>query len=255
MKHRFILFLSLVVLIVVFFWTLPSQKVEVFFCDVGQGDAALITYKNWQMLIDTGPNNKEVLTCLEKYLPFWDKKIEVVMITHGDSDHKGGLIDVSKFYKIEQLFSSENLSQFDLIKTNWITFEVVNPPAVVKTMAGEEDNNKNSVTGILSFYDSKLKKEIKIFMAADIDLETEQRLVWQKILKDEVDVLKVSHHGSKDGTSEELLEVLKPKLAVISVGAKNRFGHPTKEVLDRLKERGIEVKRTDLNGDIIFIDF
>jgi len=240
MKTRLILFLSLVVLIVIFFWTLPSQKVEVFFCDVGQGDAALITYKNWQMLIDTGPNNKKVLTCLEKHLPFWDKKIEVVIITHGDNDHDGGLVDVSKFYKIEQLFSSKNLNQFDLIKTDWISFEVVN--------SGPNDDNEGSVAGILKY------QNIKIFMSGDITAEVEQRLVWQKILNEEVDILKVSHHGSKDGSSEELLEVLKPKMAVISVGTKNRFGHPTKEVLDRLKEREIEVKRTDINGEVHVVD-
>jgi competence protein ComEC len=135
-----------------------------------------------------------------------------------------------------------------------MTFEVVNPKEKVEK---GDDNNQNSVAGILSFYSADLKREVRVFMAADIDLETEQRLVWQKILRqaqDEVDILKVSHHGSKDGTSEELLEVLKPKLAVISVGAKNRFGHPTKEVLDRLKEKGIEVKRTDRDGDIL-IDY
>jgi competence protein ComEC len=78
--------------------------------------------------------------------------------------------------------------------------------------------------------------------------------VWQKIITEPVDVLKVSHHGSKDGTTEELLEVLKPKVAVISVGSKNRYGHPTKEVLDRLKERGIEVKRTDRDGEVHVMD-
>ncbi len=250
MKTRLILFLSLIVLVAIFFLTLPSQKVEVYFCDVGQGDAALITYKNWQMLIDTGPNNKKVLTCLERHLPFWDKKIEVVMITHGDNDHDGGLPDVLNFYQIEQLFSSENLSQFDLIKTDWMVFEVVNPERKIEK---GKDTNENSVAGILKFYSVDLKKEVKVFMAADIDLETEQRLVWMKILNEEVDVLKVSHHGSKDGSSEELLERLKPKMAVISVGTKNRFGHPTKEVLDRLKERGIEVKRTDKDGEIKLI--
>lgn len=250
MKTRLILFLSLIVLVAIFFLTLPSQKVEVYFCDVGQGDAALITYKNWQMLIDTGPNNKKVLTCLERHLPFWDKKIEVVMITHGDNDHDGGLPDVLNFYQIEQLFSSENLSQFDLIKTDWMVFEVVNPERKIEK---GKDTNENSVAGILKFYSVDLKKEVKVFMAADIDLETEQRLVWMKILNEEVDVLKVSHHGSKDGSSEELLERLKPKMAVISVGTKNRFGHPTKEVLDRLKKRGIEVKRTDKDGEIKLI--
>lgn len=236
------------VLVVLFFITLPSKKVKVVICDVGQGDATLVIYKNWQMLIDTGPGNKKVLSCLGKYLPFWDKTIEVVMITHGDSDHTGGLADILKYYTIEQNIYSKNVSQFDLIKTNWMVFEVVNPKDKVEN---NEDNNQNSIAGILRYWDSNLKREIKIFMAADIDTETEQRLVWQGITTETVDVLKVSHHGSAGATSQELLDVLKPKLAVISVGAKNRYGHPTKEVLDRLKSRGIEIKRTDQLGDVI----
>lgn len=258
MKIRLILFLSLIVLVILFWLTWPSQKVKVIFCDVGQGDATLVIYKNWQMLIDTGPNNKMVLNCLEKNVPFWDKKIEVVMITHGDNDHDGGLVDVSKFYQIEQMIYSKNVSQSDLIKTNWMEFEVVNPKERVKE---GEDNNENSIAGILRFYDDKLKREIKVFMAADIDTETEQRLVWQGVLRQGygtlgsgVDILKVSHHGSKNGTSEELLNVLKPKIAVISVGAKNRFGHPTQEVLNRLKERNIKIERTDLIKQISITD-
>jgi len=159
---------------------------------------------------------------------------------------------VSKFYQIEQIISSKNVSQFDLVKTNLMEFEVVNPEEKVKN---GDDNNQSSIAGILKFYNIDLKRQVKIFMAADIDLEIEQRLVWQQILKEKVDVLKVSHHGSKNGTSEELLKVLKPKVAVISVGAKNKFGHPTKEVLDRLKENGIKIKRTDLSGEISINDF
>lgn len=245
------IFLSLIILLVLFWITLPSEKVAVIICNVGQGDAVLITYRSQQFLIDTGPNNKKVLTCLENNMPFWDKKIETVMITHGDNDHAGGLTDVSKYYQIEQIIDSKKVSQFDLIKTDWMVFEVVNPRE--KTEIGEDDN-KNSIAGILKFYDADLKKEIKIFMAADIDVETEQRLVWQGILKETVDVLKVSHHGSKNGTSEELLNVLRPKLAVISVGAKNRFGHPAEETLDRLEEKGVEVKRTDVVDEVHVMD-
>lgn len=251
MKYRLILFFSLICLLILFWVTLPSKKVKVIFCDVGQGDAALMIYKDWQMLIDTGFRDKKVLTCLEKYMPFWDKKIELVMITHGDNDHSGGLIDVSKYYTIEQLVNSKNVSQFDLIKTDWMSYEVVNPEEKTES---NEDNNQNSIAGIWTYFDIQKNKEVKIFMAADIDLETEQRLVWQQILKDEVDVLKVSHHGSKNGTSDELLETLKAKMAVISVGAKNKFGHPTKEVLDKLKARGIEIRRTDKEGDIIVVE-
>jgi competence protein ComEC len=261
MKIRIILFLSLMALVILFWLTLPSQKVEVIFCDVGQGDATLVTYKNWQMLIDTGPNNKKVLICLENNVPFWDKKIEVVMITHGDNDHDGGLTDVSKFYQIEQIIDSKKVSQFDLIKTSWMEFEVVNPSAYADASSDEGKNNENSIAGILRFWSSDLKREIKIFMAADIDLETEQRLVWQGVLRqgyrtlgNGVDILKVSHHGSKNGTSEELLEILNPKIAIISVGAKNKFGHPTKEVLSRLKEKRIKIWRTDLSGEIFIAD-
>ena len=253
MKYRLILFFSLICLLILFWVTLPSKKVKVVFCDVGQGDAALMIYKDWQMLIDTGFTDKKVLTCLEKYMPFWDKKLELVMITHGDSDHIGGLVDVSKYYTVEQLVTSKNLQQFDFIKTDWMSFEVVNPPSFVETTEGEKDNNQNSVAGVWTYFDIQKNKEMKIFMAADIDLEIEQRLVWQQILKNEVDILKVSHHGSKNGTSEELLNILQPEMAIISVGAKNRFGHPTKEVLDRLKARGIEIKRTDKEGDIILL--
>lgn len=224
------------VLTVLFFVTLPDKKVKVIFCDVGQGDATLMIYKNWQMLIDTGPNNKKVLSCLSKYMPFWDKKIEVVMITHGDSDHAGGLTDILKYYTIEQNIYSKNVRVFDLIKTSWMVFEVLN--------SGTIDNNENSIAGVLKYDNTN------IFFSGDITAEVEKKLVWQKILIEPVDVLKVSHHGSSGATSEEILEVLKPKLAVISVGVKNRYGHPAKEVLERLKKRGIEIKRTDENGDI-----
>jgi competence protein ComEC len=249
-NHKLILLLSFLGLLVLFWVTLPTQKVEVIFCDVGQGDATLIVSKNWQMLIDTGPKNKKVLNCLENNLPFWDKKIEVVMITHGDNDHSGGLEDIKKYYKIEQEIYSKNVNQYDVIKNNLITFEVLNPEKKIEI---DMDNNQNSIAGILKYWSSDLKREVKIFMAADIDIETEQRLVWKKILRpveDRVDILKVSHHGSKNGTSEEILNILKPKMAMISVGAKNNFGHPTKEVLDRLKEKGIEIRRTDQNGEI-----
>lgn len=92
-------------------------------------------------------------------------------------------------------------------------------------------------------------------MSVDITAELERRLVWQGVLQniigDGIDVLKVTHYGSKDGTTEELLDVLKPKMAVISVGAKNRFGNPTKEVLVRLKEKNIKIRRTDKEGNVI----
>lgn len=231
------------------------------FCDVGQGDAILVTYKSWQMLIDSGPNNKKVLSCLSRQMPFWDKIIEVFLVTHGDSDHSGGVIDVFKYYKvvrffgngdlekeIEQKYYSTKLKTFDVVKTNMIEFEIVNS---WENYQNGGDENEKSIAGILSY------KGTKIFMAGDITSEVEKRLVWQGILQSRiengVDILKVSHHGSKEATSDELLEILKPKMAIISVGTKNKFGHPTKEVLEKLEKWGVEIRRTDKEGDIICV--
>lgn len=129
----------------------------------------------------------------------------------GDSDHSGGLLDVFKYYKVDKFFSNGDLSKeveqkyysiklatFDVIKTNMIEFEIVN--LAKKTKIGGNENEK-SIAGILSY------RDIKIFMAGDITADVEKRLVWQGILKEPVDVLKVNHHGSKEANSEELLEI------------------------------------------------
>jgi competence protein ComEC len=89
-------------------------------------------------------------------------------------------------------------------------------------------------------------------LMGDADAETEERLVWQNILRpaqDKLNYLKVSHHGSKDGTTKTLLEVIKPEVAIISVG-KNGYGHPSEEVLERLSVAGTKIWRTDERGDI-----
>jgi len=241
-------------------------------CDVGQGDAILATYKNTQILFDVGPDNKKVLKCLENHMPFWDKTIETVILSHGDSDHVGGLNDVIKTYKVKNFFSngylnkeieqkiySKKISQNDVLSISLFDFEVVWPPAYVETTTGEEVSNQNSVAGILSVKNNDPSinsgRGWTMFLTGDMEMESEQKLVWRGVLRQDfgtLNVLKVSHHGSKTATSQELLDVLKPKIAVISVGKNNRFGHPTKEVLEKLKNSGAEIKRTDENGEVVF---
>ena len=264
MKNRIILFISLVFLIGIFYFSLPNKSGKVVVCDVGQGDAILSTYKNIQMLIDVGPDNKKVLECLSKYLPFWDKTIEVVILTHGDSDHIGALNSLTNSYKIEKFFTnglldktieqkiySQKIGQNDVISTNMFDFEVVNPPK----SEGLVDGNENSVAGYLVYPSTGSEEKWRMFLGGDIDKETEQRLVWTTVLRQHyglVNVLKVAHHGSENGTSDELLDFLKPETAVISVGKNNRYGHPRKEVIERLNKRNIKIKRTDEIGDIVY---
>jgi len=230
-----------------------SKKVEVIICDVKQGDGIIIKEGNRQMVVDVGPKNKEMVRCLNKHLPFWDKKLEVVILTHEDNDHVGGLTEVERYYRIDRLMGgvveseqinyTDFLSAFDVIRLGKIEFEALSPPAV----AGQAgDKNSNSIVG-------KLRVGEKYFLLmGDADAETEERLVWRGVLRpeeDKVDFLKVSHHGSKDGTTNALLEVVKPEVAIISVG-KNWYGHPSKEVLERLMAAGAEIWRTDERGDI-----
>jgi competence protein ComEC len=263
---RLILFISLIGLAMMFWLTLPNAKPIIVVCDVGQGDAILATYKNIQILFDVGPKNKKVLKCLENHVPFWDKTIEAIVLSHGDSDHTGELDEVMSLYKVENFFSngylnkeieqkiySRKISQNDVININLFTFEVVSPEQNMEdgrfAFSADNDSNQNSVAGILTVKNS----DWSMFLSGDMEKEMEQKLVWRQILSKSVTILKVSHHGSATATSEELLGVLKPKTAVISVGKENRFGHPTKEVLERLKMVGAEILRTDIGGDITVV--
>jgi competence protein ComEC len=256
MKVKIIILVSMVIVLGMFWWSLRNQEAKLVVCDVGQGDAILFTKKSQQVLVDTGPDNKKVLSCLERYLPFWDKKIEVLILSHSDQDHVGGLRDVLKSYKIENVFNndelkplieqniySKKLKQNDIIEYGLIKFEVVNPENLDNFI---NENNDQSIAGILSY------KDIDIFLTGDISSEVEQRLVWKEIIKNPVEILKVSHHGSETASSQELMDTIKPKYGLISVGKGNKFGHPGEEVIKRLKNNNVNIRRTDEEGDLVF---
>jgi competence protein ComEC len=254
---------------------LTTDKTRVIFCDVGQGDGAIVVKGSMEIVIDTGFDNGKMLRCLGEHLPFWDKKIEVVIISHWDSDHSGALASIMKYYKIDSLVSSQKplgdfeqnvyssiLSQGDYLKVGEISFEVVSPEE-----SGDKTND-GSLVGILSYRNLDVRNGLKpfrtnmgmginILFMGDASSNVEQRLVWRGILDRErfetvpYKIIKISHHGSGEATSKELLEAIKPDLAIISVGKDNKFGHPTKEVLDRLEAAGVEVRRTDREGDLV----
>lgn len=242
MKLRLILIISLLALGGLYWWqSTASQKTRIVFCDVGQGDGIIIEQGETQMIVDAGPKNGKMAECLGKYIPFWDKTIEMAIMTHGDADHDGGLPGVKLHYQIEQLYYSDKLAQNDVVRLGTIDFEILS--------VGDSNTNEGSVVGMLKYHNKK------ILLTGDATAEVEQRLVWRKILRQaqddgRIDVLKVSHHGSETATSKELLELIRPKTAVISVG-KNSFGHPRREVLERLAAAGAEILRTDKLGDVV----
>ncbi len=249
-KRKFkILILGIFLGILGLYLSIPDGKLRLIFCDVGQGDGALIIKGKWQMMIDSGADNGKMERCFDRYLPFWDKKIEAVVISHWDKDHSGSLPKIMKSYQIERLFESglseagieqksytEILRAGDIIRYKEINFEVIYP--------GENTGNGNesSLVLVLNYRDKKF------MFTGDVDRTGEGEMMswWQEA----VDGIKISHHGSDSSSSEDWLKRLRPAVAVISVG-ENNFGHPKEIVLERLKNMGIKTLRTDLGGDIV----
>lgn len=295
-KWWLILLLALGLLVLIFIVTYPDKKVKVVFCDVGQGDAILISEGKVQILIDGGPfsysweeddelrgfekemrevvfkqKRSPVIDCLDGNMPFWDRKIEVMIATHPDLDHIGGLVSVLERFEVEKFLwngdegeslawsevrrrveeegvYSKVLAKGDLIRFGKVELEVLSP----EEGSGEwKEANEGSL--VLLGRIKGRKGEIKVLLMGDATMEVERRLVWRKILNEEVDILKIGHHGSKTSSSEELLDMVRPAVAVISVGKNNRYGHPVKEVLERIEERGIEIRRTDRDGELKWI--
>lgn len=230
--------------------SIPDGKLRLIFCDVGQGDGALIIKGNWQMLIDVGADNGKMERCLDRYIPFWDKTIEGVMISHWDDDHSGALAKIMNNYKIEHLFESiesgegieqkiytEKMRAGDVLKYGKIYFDVLYP------RENGETGNESSLVVVLNYLDKRF------MFTGDVDSQGEGEMMgwWNS----RIDGLKVSHHGSDSGSSEDWLRRIAPGVAVISVG-KNSYGHPKGSVLGKFDSLGTRVYRTDERGDVIF---
>jgi competence protein ComEC len=258
-------------------WQKPDEKMHLVFCDVGQGDATLVVKGDFQVLIDGGPGGEKTLDCLAKNMPFWDKTIEVVINTHPEKDHLGGLDEVLGSYGVGQLVingiykegkDAEKLRQEvidkgvrvvvpekgDVIRGASLQFEVLWPEEkqgeiLAWTSVGEgavlgEKTGVNEMSVVIKIDYG----EFGALLTGDISEVEEKKMLDEGILSD-VDVLKVAHHGSKYSSSAEFLEEVKPEEAVIMVG-KNSYGHPTDEVLGRLKDVGSRVWRTDSQGQV-----
>jgi len=247
---------------------LPDTKLKVSFLDVGQGDAILIkTPSGQQILIDGGPNPDTVCQQLGKKLPFWDKSLDMVALTHSDDDHLVGLMGVLPHYDVRQVLESgygegpvyrEWLTQVEDKKIDWtiaragqqidlgegIVLEVIYP--YDDLLEGTESKaNSNSVVLRLEW------NEVSFLFTGDADSEAEQDMLYGGVIRDlRCTVLKLGHHGSKYSTSSEFLAAVNPQVAVISVGEGNTFGHPSDETLSRLD--GVDVYRTDERGTITF---
>lgn len=278
MKYLYTTSFLLLLTIFLALFSLPDNNFHLIACDVGQGDAILATYGNIQVLTDGGPGNR-VLDCLSKHMPFYDREIELVILTHPQLDHFGGLIEVVRRYKVDTFMANSvdnstqaysvlkkevggrgiriiNPKEGMIVRLGKIHLDIVNPTeALLSENANEEsentlgafitkrDLNDFSIVDIMSF------GNYKALLTGDIGPSEISYVLSTGRLKP-VNYIKVPHHGSKNGLTPELLDIVNPSVAVISVGRNNSYGHPHEEILRLLKTRGIRTLRTDEIGDI-----
>jgi len=235
----------------------------VHFIDVGEGDSILIQISNNKnILVDTG--NLSSGHIVKKYLR--TKKIsqlECIIVTHMHPDHVGGIFNILPKIKTNYIYYNgfhpqENEFFFELInlakdlnislKTlnsgnqllfGKVRFDVISP---IKPLSG--NMNEDSIVLRINF------GKINILLAGDLNIRGEKRLINASTNLNS-DVLKVGHHGAKDSCSEEFINKVKPKIAVLSVGRNNRYGYPSKAVIERFEIKKIPLYRTDYDGTII----
>lgn len=240
----------------------PAKEPEIYFLNVGQGDSELVVLPdNVKILIDGGPNNK-VINELNKITSPFNRYVDLIILSHPQLDHFGGFFDVVRNYKIgafiytgkdnetksfkelkilikEKNIKTVILKEKDKINYQKNKFEILSPSK--EFLENQEINDSALVIKFLS------QNGLKVLFTGDIDKKVENYLVEKYGLK--IDVLKVSHHGSKYSSTEEFLKEAKPKISIIEVG-KNSYGHPTQEVLNRLSAINSKIFRTDRDGTI-----
>lgn len=231
-------------------WSSGNSQFQIYFLDVGQGDAILIKSPSGnKMLIDGGQSASALMLALSKAIPFYSKKIDVVLATHPDADHIGGLSEIFRRFEVDFVIDPDVLAETRIFRDfqnavalsdsqkliarrgmkidlgGGVVFVVLFPDRDVSGL----NPNDASIVGKLFFGDTSF------LLAGDAPIKIEEYLNFLDNEFLESDILKVGHHGSRTSTSEDFVRIVNPKYAIISAGRDNRYGHPHKEVIETLQ--------------------
>ena len=246
----------------------PDGRLHITFLDVGQGDATLIeTPAGRQILVDGGQYPAVLAEHLGRRLPFWDRNLDLVVVTHPDSDHAAGLPEVLQRYRVGALITNgqtEGGSGYQALLSvaagrgvplrtvqageviqlgDALRLEVLRPPGEVGTPDGRRHDNSRSLVLRLVY------GSFSLLLPGDAELAAERQLLASgRDLR--AFVYKAGHHGANSSSSAALLAAVRPQLVIVSAGADNRFGHPHPEMLQRAAAVGATVLRTDKHGSI-----
>lgn len=241
-------------------WEGFGKRLELYFFAVGQGDGEMaILPGNVKMVIDGGPPNGKAAQWLGEVLPWHDRYIDMIVLSHAEQDHFGGLADIIQRYKVGVFVYNGIGNSSEGFKELAAMVKEKNIPVVI-VREGDRITHGDSKWEILSA-SGKDRNEGALVMrleskgttalfTGDIGAETEKRLIKEKHIQ--ADILKVPHHGSRFSSTAEFLAAVRPRVAVVEVG-KNSYGHPTKEVLERIRAAKAQLFRTDTSGTIKFV--
>ncbi|MBI4098683.1 MAG: MBL fold metallo-hydrolase [Candidatus Magasanikbacteria bacterium] len=238
------------------------------FLDVGQGDGTLISFDSkTQMLVDCGPS-RTVLQGLGRRMSFFDRTIEYLVVTHPDLDHYLGCIDVLERYRVERVWWTGRNNAND---PQWQVFKeaVARESAEVRVIDRVEQHDIGETVIDVLYPDHPVADEkaddnntsvvmrvqygaLSTLLTGDAEEELERHLVQEYGARLRVKILKAGHHGSNSSSIQEFLDTVAPEIAVISAGKNNKYGHPTERVLRRLERLGATIRRTDLEGDVVY---
>lgn len=235
---------------------IPTNTAIVDVLDVGQGLAVVVRTQNHTLIYDTGSSSASGFNMGDAVInPFLItnkiNKIDMIVISHGDNDHIGGLDAILNNFKVTQVITSapEKInSKSEICKTgqNWIwdniKFEILNPQ-IKNNLKG---NNASCVLKVSS-------KNLSLLLTGDIEKKAEKKLLENKNINLKADIMTIPHHGSKTSSSEEFIQAVSPKIAISSAGYKNPFKHPTEVVLKRYRKNSIKLLDTICSGQISFI--
>ncbi|AWH78173.1 ComEC/Rec2 family competence protein [Clostridioides difficile] len=257
------IFLSILIIISLLIGCDKKSLLSIHMIDVGQGDSILVqTPTNKNILIDGGDEDSEniIISYLRQKRI---KTIDIIIATHPDSDHIGSLDNVIKKFNVNSIYMPEqstdseayqnlinsctdkNLSIQHLYKNdvlnidNNINIYVLSPSYI------QEESNLNSIVFKLTFNDNSF-----LFMG-DAEEENEKEILHSFKLNN-INFIKIGHHGSNSSSSLEFIKKISPDIAAISCGYKNQYGHPHRKVIDNLKQNHVSIYRTDRIGDIVF---
>jgi competence protein ComEC len=249
---------------------LESKELRVVFFDVGQGDSIFIQAPSGKQVLVDGGSDGTVLRRLSDEMGYFDRSLDMVVATHEDKDHVGGLPDVFTHYHVGTLVRTENQGESmeahtidDLTKREGSTVVYARRGMVFDLGAGSAgsttleilfperdssmlESNTSSIVARLVYGESEF------LLTGDSPNNIEEHLVQLNASGLPSDVLKLGHHGSRTSSGETFLKAVHPMYAIVSAGKNNRYGHPHKEVVERLGALSIPMLNTAVEGNVVF---